>query len=135
VLAEMVSNLEPNQVILEEKKLLHFIRMKIKKKWISIPMKIEFNEDCLTVMNTWDIFSKNDAAIREDFDFDGRQKIKPIPKSVNVLGHENIFIEEGAKLEFVTLNALSGPIYIGKDAEIMEGSVIRGPLHCVKVPW
>jgi hypothetical protein len=40
-----------------------------------------------------------------------------------------------AKLEFVTLNALSGPIYIGKDAEIMEGSVIRGPLHCVKVPW
>jgi hypothetical protein len=44
-----------------------------------------------------------------------------------VLGHENIFIEEGAKLEFVTLNALSGPIYIGKDAEIMEGSVIRGP--------
>jgi riboflavin transporter FmnP len=40
VLAEMVSNLEPNQVILEEKKLLHFIRMKIKKKWISIPMKL-----------------------------------------------------------------------------------------------
>jgi hypothetical protein len=39
------------------------------------------------------------------------------------MGHENIFIEEGAKLEFVTLNALSGPIYIGKDAEIMEGSV------------
>jgi hypothetical protein len=60
------------------------------------------------------------------------RKSKP-PKSVNVLGHENIFIEEGAKLEFVTLNALSGPIY--KDAEIMEGSVIRGPLHCVKVPW
>jgi hypothetical protein len=40
VLAEMVSNLEPNQVILEEKKLLHFIRMKIKKKWISIRMKL-----------------------------------------------------------------------------------------------
>jgi hypothetical protein len=35
------------------------------------------------------------------------------------------------KLEFVTLNASTGPIYIGKDAEIMEGSVIRGPLHSV----
>jgi hypothetical protein len=58
-LVEMVSNLEPNQVILEEKKLLHFIRMKIKKKWISIPMKLlSINEDCLTVMNTWDIFKK-----------------------------------------------------------------------------
>src|SRR5690606_3639801 len=40
---------------------------------------------------------------------------------------ENIFIEEGAKLEFVTLNASTGPIYIGKDTEIMEGSIIRGP--------
>jgi hypothetical protein len=45
---------------------------------------IEFNEDCLTVMNTWDIFS-NDAAIGKISIFDGRQKIKPIPKSVNVL--------------------------------------------------
>jgi hypothetical protein len=56
-------------------------------------------------------FFENDAAIREDFDFDGRQKIKPIPKSVNVLGHENIFIEEGAKLEFVTLNAFQVLLY------------------------
>jgi hypothetical protein len=36
-------------------------------------------------------------------------------------------------LEFVTLNASTGPIYIGKDAEIMEGSVIRGPLHSVTI--
>jgi hypothetical protein len=56
---------------------------------------IEFNEDCLTVMNTWDIFSKNDAAIRKISIFDGRQKIQTNSKSVNVLGHENIFIEEG----------------------------------------
>jgi hypothetical protein len=42
-----------------------------------------------------------------------------------VLGHKYIYRRR--KLEFVTLNALSGPIYIGKDAEIMEGSVIRGP--------
>ncbi|MFK5047875.1 hypothetical protein ACI4CD_29640, partial [Klebsiella pneumoniae] len=38
-----------------------------------------------------------------------------------------IFIEEGAKLEFCTLNSTTGPIYIGKNAEIMEGSAIRGP--------
>jgi hypothetical protein len=44
-----------------------------------------------------------------------------------VLGHENIFIEEGAKLEFVTLNLLRSYLY-RKDAEIMEGSVIRGPV-------
>jgi UDP-N-acetylglucosamine diphosphorylase/glucosamine-1-phosphate N-acetyltransferase len=41
---------------------------------------------------------------------------------------ENIFIEEGASVEFCSLNASSGPIYIGKDAQVMEGSLLRGPL-------
>jgi hypothetical protein len=41
--------------------------------------------------------------------------------------HLKIYLLKKAPLEFVTLNASTGPIYIGKDAEIMEGSVIRGP--------
>jgi UDP-N-acetylglucosamine diphosphorylase/glucosamine-1-phosphate N-acetyltransferase len=40
---------------------------------------------------------------------------------------ENIFVESGVKAECVTINASTGPVYIGKDAEIMEGSMIRGP--------
>src|SRR5690606_29163765 len=89
---------------------------------------VDYDEDVMRIENTWDIFSKNDAAIREDFELitEGRHS-QSIPKSVNVISPENIFIEEGAKLEFVTLNASTGPIYIGKNAEIMEGSVIRGP--------
>jgi UDP-N-acetylglucosamine diphosphorylase/glucosamine-1-phosphate N-acetyltransferase len=50
----------------------------------------------------------------------------PISDTVQVLG-KDVFFEEGAKAEFVTINANTGPVYIGKDAEIMEGSVIRGP--------
>ena len=89
---------------------------------------IEFEGDCIKIEHTWDIFSKNDAAIREDFErLTEDRKSQPIPKSVQTIAKENIFIEEGAKLEFVTLNASLGPIYIGKDSEIMEGSVIRGP--------
>ncbi|WP_396146474.1 GlmU family protein [Flavobacterium sp.] len=89
---------------------------------------IEHEEAVLTVEHTWDIFSKNDAALREDFELLTKdRKSQPIPKSVNVIAPENIFIEEGAKLEFVTLNAATGPIYIGANSEIMEGSVIRGP--------
>jgi hypothetical protein len=49
---------------------------------------IEFNEDCLTVMNTWDIFSK--MLFGKISIFDGRQKIQTNSKSVNVLGHENM---------------------------------------------
>jgi UDP-N-acetylglucosamine diphosphorylase/glucosamine-1-phosphate N-acetyltransferase len=89
---------------------------------------IEFEDDCISIENTWDIFAKNDKAIQADFELLTKdRKSQPIPKSVNVIAPENIFIEEGAKLEFVTLNASTGVIYIGKNSEIMEGSVIRGP--------
>lgn len=90
--------------------------------------KVEYNHPIDYVENLWDIFQKNDLAIKADFQLitAGRTSA-PIPPSVNVLSPENIFLEEGAKLEFVTLNASTGPIYIGRDTEIMEGSVIRGP--------
>ena len=91
--------------------------------------QIEFEEDLIQVKNTWDIFSLNAEAIQQDFDLltEGR-KSQPIPDGVQTINNENIFIEEGAKLTFAILNASSGPIYIGKDAEIMEGCVVRGPL-------
>ena len=129
VLVKMISNLEPNQAIFKDDEVIAFYTTEEQEEVDFDSYEIlEYNEDCLTVQNTWDIFSKNDAAIREDFEYlTEDRKSQPIPKSVNVIAPENIFIEEGAKLEFVTLNASTGPIYIGKDAEIMEGSVIRGP--------
>jgi UDP-N-acetylglucosamine diphosphorylase/glucosamine-1-phosphate N-acetyltransferase len=129
VLVEMVSNLESNQAIFKGDEVIAFYTNEDQEEVDFDTYEIlEYNEDCLTVEYTWDIFSKNDAAIREDFEFlTEDRRSQPIPKSVNVIAPENIFIEEGAKLEFVTLNASSGPIYIGKDSEIMEGSVIRGP--------
>lgn len=77
---------------------------------------------------TYDIFSKNGEAIQQDFDLitKGRQSA-PLSKSNNVVGKKDIFIEEGANVEFATLNASKGPIYIGKNAEIMENAAIRGP--------
>lgn len=90
---------------------------------------ISYEEDCLRIENTWDIFSKNAEAIRADFDLITKDRTsQPIPATVNVIAPENIFIEEGAILNFCTLNASSGPIYIGKNAEIMEGTVVRGAL-------
>ncbi|OIQ22922.1 GlmU family protein [Lacinutrix sp. MedPE-SW] len=90
---------------------------------------IEYNEAILKIENTWDIFSKNGEAITQDFDLITRdRKSQPISNTNNILGAENIFVEEGATLEFATLNAKNGPIYIGKNAEIMEGAIVRGPL-------
>ena len=129
ILFEMVSNLQINQAIFKNDEIIAFYTTENQEEVNFDNYEIlEFNDDCLILEKTWDIFAKNDAAIREDFELltDGRIS-QTIPKSVNVISPENIFIEEGAKLEFVTLNASTGPIYIGKSAEIMEGSVVRGP--------
>ncbi|MDO9188029.1 MAG: GlmU family protein [Bacteroidia bacterium] len=82
----------------------------------------------LRIENTWDIFSKNGDAINADFALltAGRKSIA-LSATNRVIGLENIFVEEGAKVECAILNASTGPIYIGKDSEIMEGSVVRGP--------
>lgn len=90
--------------------------------------KVEYKPEIRKINYPWDIFRLNGEEIVNDFSLitKGRNSA-PLSKSVGVIGEENIFIESGAKLEFVTLNATSGPIYVGRDSEIMEGSHIRGP--------
>jgi UDP-N-acetylglucosamine diphosphorylase/glucosamine-1-phosphate N-acetyltransferase len=128
-LVEMISSLQKNQAIFKEEEVIAFFTEENQEEVNFDEYEIiYFEQDCLTVEKTWDIFAKNDQAIRDDFALlTSDRKSQPIPKSVNVISPENIYIEEGAKLEFVTLNASTGPIYIGKNSEIMEGSVIRGP--------
>lgn len=129
VLAEMVASLEENQAIFKGDDVIAFYTTDSQEEVdFDAYDIIEYTDDCINIVHPWDIFSKNDAAIREDFELlTADRKSEPIPTGVNVIDADNIFIEPGAKLAFVTLNASTGPIYIGKDSEIMEGSVIRGP--------
>ena len=129
VLAEMVMALEENQAIFSGDEVIAFYTVDTQEEVDFDTYEIiDYDEAALKIEHVWDIFKKNDAALREDFELltEGRTS-QPIPASVNTIAPHNIFIEEGAKLEFVTLNASTGPIYIGKNAEIMEASVIRGP--------
>lgn len=128
-LVELIKNLKENQAVFKDEDVIAFYSNYTQE---DIDFKkydaIEFDENVLKVENTWDIFVKNGDAIQDDFELITKnQKSKTIPKSINVINAKDVFIEEGAKLEFVTLNASEGPIYIGKDTEIMEGSIIRGP--------
>lgn len=77
----------------------------------------------------YDIFLKNDAQLRADFDLITRGRTSlPIDESCTIIGpRDQIFVEEGATVQGATLNTLGGPIYIGKDAIVMEGSCIRAP--------
>ena len=128
-LVEIISNLKSNQAVFKGDAVIAFFTNDSQEEVDFDQYEIiEFTDDCLTVEHTWDIFAKNDASIREDFALLTEDRTSQrISKTVNVISPENIFVEEGAKMEFVTLNASTGPIYIGKNAEIMEGSVIRGP--------
>ena len=127
---EFVKNLSHNQALFKGEDVIAFFAKEGEEvNDFSNFEALEYQGDVLKIENTWDIFSKNGEAIEEDFALITKdRKSQPIPATVNVLTPENIFIEKGAKLNFVTLNASSGPIYIGRDAEIMEGSVVRGPL-------
>ena len=129
-LVELVKNLKENQAIFKGENVIAFFTRETQEDIdFEAYEAIEFNEEAIEINNTWDIFSKNSEAIEEDFALLTKgETSQPIPASNNVIAPENIFIEEGAQLEFATLNASKGPIYIGKNAQIMEGSVIRGPL-------
>lgn len=98
-----------------------------KKELREIEIK-EFKGNVTKINYPWQIFQQNGEAINQDFKLltNGRESA-PISETNKIAGKENIFIEEGATVEFATLNATKGPIYIGEDAEIMENTAIRGP--------
>jgi len=130
ILVNLVENLKENQAIFNDEEVVAFYTKNTQDDVdFDAYEAIEFNDDVIKIEHTWDIFSKNGEAIQEDFNLITKnRKSQPIPSSNNIIAPENIFIEEGASLEFATLNASLGPIYIGKDAVIMEGALIRGPL-------
>lgn len=90
-------------------------------------VQIETVPDML--LKTWNIFQFNGAEIRKDFSLitQGRKSEKLKDPYTQVYAPENIFIEEGAVVKAAVLNAENGPIYIGKNTEIQEGALIRGP--------
>ena len=90
----------------------------------------DITEDLVFFKRPTDLFSFNEKAINFDFELLTKEKKYKKKTSTNgVLGNrEHLFIEEGASLEFSTLNTKTGKIYIGKNAEVMEGCNLRGPI-------
>lgn len=96
---------------------------------IKVSKTILLEEEAKTISQPWHIFQLNDWAIREDFNLLTRDRTSaPLSDTNKVIAPENIFLEDGAKVEHCILNASTGPIYIGRNAEIMEGSIVRGAL-------
>ncbi len=98
------------------------------KHKIRVSRVVVFPDELKTIQYPWDIFQLNDWAIRQDYSLlTARRKSQPIPRSNKVIKPGQVFLEKGARVEHCVINASAGPVYIGRNAEIMEGCMIRGP--------
>ncbi len=128
-LVKKVKNLSENQAVFYDDEPIAFFTSEGQEVDFETYEIAQYSDDdVLRIEHTWDIFSKNHEAIERDFKLITKDReSQPIPEMAVAFNKEQIFIEEGAKLPLCSLNATEGPIYIGKNAEIMEGSMIRGP--------
>jgi UDP-N-acetylglucosamine diphosphorylase/glucosamine-1-phosphate N-acetyltransferase len=132
-LANFVRKLKPGESLVSDGKLIaanfgneimsDYTGLKLAK------LSLVHYDDLVTrLQNPWDIFTLNDRQIRSDFQLlTVSRSSQALSNSNQVISPENVFVEKDAKVECAIINAATGPVYIGKDAEVMEGAMIRGP--------
>jgi len=126
-LIQQIKKLNSGEVLMHDENVLAYVSKDATD--VNVLNKIAFQgEEVIQIKQVWDIFAKNHHAIEADFNLltKGRTSAA-IPDAVFTVNPERIFVEEGAKLYNGSLNASEGPIYIGKDTEIMENCSVRGP--------
>lgn len=133
MLVEAMLKLAPGSCMVKEGTLLAARVNDISKAYspeeLLMLQQIEFNEHVTILETITDLFMLNGDAIKVDFSTitQGR-KSAPIHESTRIIGPlENLFVEEGVMILASVINTTTGPVYIGKNAEVMEGSLIRGP--------
>lgn len=133
VLVEKIKNLKPDQALVTLNRIVAVCVTadqldNLGKKDLNDSEEIIIEDELRMLNYPWDVFSMNDVEIKNDFKLITKgRKSQPLSKTNIVIGDGEIFLEEGAVVECAGLNTKAGPIYIGKDAEVMEGSHIRGP--------
>lgn len=134
ILIEELKSLKPNQTLVQDDTI---IALRLKEADID-NFDLELIEGIsplftkskvMRIANIWDIYDKNPQCLEDDYKLitKGRSS-QPLPETVRAIAAENIFIEEGAVLEHCFINASEGPVYIGKNTQVMDGAMLRGPL-------
>ncbi len=133
VLLEEISRLEPNQTLISGDILIaHRVRDKdidnMEQELLEEVEPLHTQARVNKLFHLWDIVVLNEAQIADDYQLltKGRES-QPIPAHVRVMAPENVFVEEGAQLDMAYINASEGPVYIGKNARVMDGAMVQGP--------
>lgn len=122
-IAEVILSLPENGV-------LQFEGIELARKGAATTIVEWQGEKPLILSQRWHLYQYNDIALKNDFQLLTENRTsQPLSQTNTVIGDvSQIFLEEGAVVEASILNTKSGPIYVGKDAEIMEGCIVRGGL-------
>jgi UDP-N-acetylglucosamine diphosphorylase/glucosamine-1-phosphate N-acetyltransferase len=129
-LAIQVKNLKENQVLIFDSNPVAFCTTNsILPSDTSGFNEIDVEQELIQIKNCSDLFVHNAEVLVEDFKRLTKDRMSQVLGDTNrVINPEQVFVEPGARVSCAILNASEGPIYIGADAQIMEGSMLRGPL-------
>ena len=128
-----INNLRVGESLKKDSKILAFRSKDFKSNNLN---EISSNAQFSFLNSITDIFTINGSEINNDFlfissdkttDWQGQNDSELLANSNIKIGQYPIYVEKGAKINHSIFNTTNGPIYIGKDAEVMEGSIIRGP--------
>jgi UDP-N-acetylglucosamine diphosphorylase/glucosamine-1-phosphate N-acetyltransferase len=132
-LVAQVQNLDPGQALVYQDEIIAARLTKyqvddFRNKEVRDIEVEEYSHEILKINHPWEIFLYNGKAIEQDFKLlTANRTSQPLSNTNQLLGENEVFIEPGASVEGAVINSTQGPVYIGQDAEIMEGSVVRGP--------
>lgn len=133
-IAARIVSLKPGQAIVCEGRTLAF-----RGAWKTLEthdFPDVFEEDIRHLRLVYDVFIMNPQVLVEDYRrIIADRKSQPLADTNHIIGdltdkdgNPMIFIEEGAEVEGAMFNLKEGPVYIGRDAAVMEGCCVRGPI-------
>ena len=128
-LGRAIQELQQGQVLVQDDSVIAYRNSQSTHNPFTDLEQTTYTEQVTFIEHPWDLFGQNHDVIASDFELltQGRES-QPVDDHVTLINPDQIFIEPGAKLTYCCLNATDGPIYIGRDAIVMEGATIRGPL-------
>lgn len=134
-LARQVNILNPGEALIDQQTVVAFRGSEADFRESRYAHTLESSRKLRYIQHLYDIFLLNGECLEADFKLITRGRTsQPLSPSNRIIGDpcfadgtSKIFVEPGAKAECAIFNVTNGPIYLGADSEVMEGSCIRAP--------
>ncbi|KQR71265.1 putative sugar nucleotidyl transferase [Pedobacter sp. Leaf176] len=125
-LVDAINDLKEGQVLVKGDVLIACSNDADNLELVTFNDEIQYNNDFIRIVYPNDIFTYNGIELKKDFELLTKGRTSSTLSSTNTFLGDDIFVEEGATAECSVFNSLQGPIYLGKNSQVWEGSFIRG---------